>query len=448
MNPLEIEQYLIDWKKKEFPSALSRDLAISPTKKITVIIGPRRAGKTFFLYQIMREKIKDGAKKDDILFLNFENTRLFETTFKEIKNIIEIDQKLFPGKTKIIFLDEPQNITNWEVAVRELQDNNFNIYLSGSSSKLLSKEIATSLRGRSLSYLLLPFSFSEFLKSKSLNIDLPPSSSEKNVILSLLEEYLEFGGFPEITFEKNIETKQKIIEDYFELVVYKDLVERYKIKDALLIKWLLKYVSSCYSKEMSVNQIYLNLKSQGRKISKDELYNYISLLSDSFFVFYLPKFSWSVRKREPTQKIYLNDVGFAKISEISPDKGKKMENVVFLQLLRQKKPFEEFFYWKNVQQEEVDFVVKKKQTISQLIQVCYNLEDAETKSREIRSLLKAAQELKCAELVIITRDYEAEETAEWFGLKGKIKFMPLWKWLLRTLHNSSFHVQSSKENLK
>lgn len=430
MHQTEIEQYLTDWKKKELISVIPRTLQVPPTPKITVIIGPRRAGKTFFLYQQMSRLIKEGTKKEELLFLNFENTKLFDIKFKEIKPIIELDQKLFPAKTKILFLDEPQNVEHWEAAVRELHDDKYKIYLSGSSSKLLSKEIATSLRGRSLSYVLLPFSFSEFLNAKSITLNLPLSSEEIVQIKSLLEEYLELGGFPEIVLENNPETKQRIIEEYFELVIYKDLVERHKLKDALLVKWLLKYISSCYSKEMSVNQIYLTLKSQGRKVSKDEVYSYASLIGDSFFIFYLPKFNWSVKKRESIQKIYLCDTCFAKISEAGPSRGKKMENLIYLELLRRKKPLEELFYWKNVQQEEVDFVLKSKQRIQQLIQVCHNLEDFDTKKREIRSLLKAGQELKCQNLLIITHDYEAEEIVEWYELRGKVKFLPLWKWLL------------------
>ena len=435
MNQQEIEQYLIDFQKKELPEVIERELKIAETKKIKVIIGPRRAGKTFFLFQLMKHFIKKGFKKEDIIYLNFESTKLFDINFKEIKDIIELHKKLFSeSKNPYLFLDEPQNVKNWENAVRELYDEGYNLFITGSSSKLLSKEISTSLRGRSLSYLLLPFSFKEFIKFKKIELRGLLSSVEKTKIRSLLDEYLEFGGFPEIVFEENKDIKIKIAESYFDLTVYKDLVERYKIKDSLLMKWFIKSIASSYSKELSINKIYLTLKSQGRRVSKDELYSYYSMISDSIFAFYHQKFSKSVRKKEPLSKVYLCDNIFVKIIETDKFKGRKMENAVFLDLIRENQLSDKIFFWKNVQQEEVDFVIKENQSISQLIQVCYSLEDIETKQREIRALLNASKELKCKNLLVITENFEGDEPAEWFGLKEKIKFIPLWKWLLRESH--------------
>lgn len=433
MNQKEIEQYLIDFQKKELPTGIERELKIHPQKKIKVIMGPRRAGKSFLLYQIMNKLKKDNK---NILYLNFENTKLFGITFKEIREIIALNERLFPKQkdNPILFFDEPQNVELWERTVRELFDDEYNIFISGSSSKLLSKEIYTSLRGRSLSYLLLPFSFKEFLKAKNFNYSKLLSSEEKTRVLTFLDEYLEFGGFPEIVLENNKELKIKNIESYFDLTIYKDIIERHKIKDAILIKWFLRSVASCYSNELSINKIYLTLKSQGRKISKDELYNYSSIIEDSLFVFYLPKFSHSVRKREPINKVYICDVGFNKLIETNEDKGKKMENIVFLELQRRKIPAVELFYWKNVQQEEVDFVIKEKLQIKELIQVCKDIDNPETKQRETRALLKAGKELKCKNLLIITENYDSIEEAEWFNQKAKIKFMPIWKWLIENEH--------------
>ena len=432
MNSKEIEQYLIDVQKKELPDGIERELKVHPQEKIKVIMGPRRAGKSFFLYQIMNKLKKE---KKNILYLNFENTKLFGITFKEIGEIIALNKRLFPEQkdNPVLFFDEPQNVELWERTVREFFDEKYNIFISGSSSKLLSKEIYTSLRGRSISYLLLPFSFKEFLKAKNFNYSKLLGSEEKIKLLTFLDEYMEFGGFPEIVLEKNKELKIKNIESYFDLTVYKDIIERHKIKDAILVKWFLKTVASCYSNELSINKIYLTLKSQGRKISKNELYNYASIVEDSLFAFYLPKFSHSIRKREPVNKVYLCDIGFNKLIEANEDKGKKMENIVFLELQRRKIPAMELFYWKNISREEVDFVIKEKFQIKELIQVCCKI-DNDTKKREIRSLLKASKELKCKNLVIITEDYEGETEEEWLGLKGKINYIPLWKWLLENGH--------------
>lgn len=431
MNQKEVEQYLINFQKSEFPKLVERTLKVSPGKKICAIIGPRRAGKTSYLYQTMNSMIKEGKNKEDIIYLNFENTRLFDINFKEIKDVVDLHKRLFPkAKNPILFLDEPQNIQNWEKAARELYDEGYPIFVSGSSSKLLSKEIATSLRGRSISYLLLPFSFKEFLKVKEFPFSKLMSSSEKTKIFALLDEYLEFGGFPEIVLEQDKDTKLRILESYLDLTVYKDIAERHGIKDSLLIKWLIKTVASSYTKEISINKIYATLKSQGRKISKDELYTYASLLNDALFALYLPKFSWSVRKREPVNKVFLCDTGFVKLIETSKDTGKKMENAFYLEMLRRKSPIIEYFFWKNVQQEEVDLVIKEGTKITKLIQVSNKLNESETKGREIRALLKASKELKCKDLIVVTENYESEENAEWRGFKGRIKYIPLWKWLL------------------
>ena len=429
MIPEEIKSYIIDFQKKELPKLIKRELKIDGSNKIKSIIGPRRAGKTYFMYQKIEELISSGVKKENIIYLNFEDPILIDINFKEVNEIIKLHWQIYPQSTKTklhIFIDEPQNIKKWEIALRSLHDERFNIFLTGSSSKLLSKEIATSLRGRTLSYTLLPFSFKEFIRINSISIDTRPSSREKSILLNLLDEYLEFGGFPEISLEKDKETKLRIINEYFNLVIYRDIVDRYKIKNTYLIRWLIRSLIISFSKEFSIHKAYLVLKSKGVKVSKNTLYLYVSMLQDSLFVFFIEKYDHSIRKREfSINKPYLCDPCFTKLAEISKDKGKKMENVVFLELKRRKNILTEIFYWKNLNH-EVDFVVKQGPKIKQLIQVCHNIEDYDTRKRELRALLKASRELKCKELLIITYDYEAEERIK----SKKIKFIPLWKWLL------------------
>ena len=422
-----IREYLIDFQKKEFPQMIERELNVRDSGKIKTIIGPRRAGKTFFLYQKMREMLKKGVNKENLVYLNFEDPRLIDFDFKEIREIIKLQWQIFPSDGKLhVFIDEPQEIKRWDIAVRALHDEGFDIYISGSNSKLLSKEIATSLRGRTLSYMLLPFSFKEFLKLRGLVDFKIFSSKEKANLMNLLDEYIEFGGFPEIILEKDKENKNKIIQEYFNLIVYRDIVERYKIKNTELIRWLIKSLINSYSREFSINKLYLILKSKGMRLSKNSLYSYASMLQDSMFAFFLSKFDYSARKKEfSINKAYINDVGFSKILESSKDLGKRMENVVFLELERRRKTFVELYYWKNVLQEEVDFVVKERK-IKQLIQVCYDVDDYDTKKREMRSMLKASKELKCNNLLVITYDEDRNEIID-----GKnVRFVSLWKWLL------------------
>ncbi len=241
---------------------------------------------------------------------------------------------------------------------------------------------------------------------------------------------MEFGGFPEILIEKETESKIKIINEYFNSIVYKDIVERYKIKNIQLVRWLIKSLISSFSKEFSVHKIYLTLKGKSIKVSKNTLYSYLSMLEDSLFVFFVPKFGYSIRKKDLSiNKAYLCDVGFTKLTEIFKGKGDRIENIVFLELERRKKSLESISYWKNQQQEEVDFVVKRGAKTEQLIQVCYDITDIDTKKREIRALIKASTELKCSNLVVITENHEAVEKHN-----GKtVKIIPIWKWLISNL---------------
>lgn len=422
-----VKEYLIDFQKRELPDLTSREIKITSTKKIKSVIGPRRAGKTFFLFQEMKTLLDKGVKKENILYLNFEDPWLIEINFKEVREIIKLHWQLYPESSKEqlhIFIDEPQNVSGWEIAVRSLHDEGFDIFLTGSSSKLLSKEIATSLRGRTLSYTVLPFSFREFLKLKKAEFVIEKlSSKEKSALLSFVDEYLEYGGFPEIILEESVENKIKIIKEYFDLIVYRDIVERYSIKNTQLIRWLIKSLTASFSKEFSVHKVYTTLKSSGMKLSKNTLYSYLSMLEGSMFVFLIQKFKHSIRKNEfSINKAYLSDFFFAKLIEVSPDKGRRMENSVFLELKRKEN---EIFYWSDGNS-EVDFVVKQNTKIRQLIQVCFNIDEPETKKREVNALIKASKELKCENLLVITQDKEKTEILN----NKKIKYLPIWKWLL------------------
>ena len=431
METERVREYLLDFQKGELPEFTERALKVDGTRKIKSVIGPRRAGKTYFMFQKIKEIIKSGAKKENILYLNFEDPRLIDVNFKEIMDVVKVHWQLYPFSTKgllHVFIDEPQNVSSWEVAARALHDNGFDVFLSGSSSKLLSREISTSLRGRTLSYMLLPFSFKEFLKAKNANLDAGRlSSREKSVLLSLLDEYLEFGGFPEVVLEKSRENKIRILNEYFNMIVYRDVIERHKVKNISLIKWLIQSLTSSFSKEFSVHKVYLTIKSKGVKVSKNTLYSYLSMLEDSVFAFFVPKFGYSVRKREfSINKAFLCDIGFAKLVGTSEDRSRKMENIVFLELERRRGLMSSVGYWKNQQQEEVDFVIKTGMRAEQLIQVCSDISSANVKKREVRALVKAGKELKCRNMLVVTGDYEGEEK---YG-GAKIMFMPLWKWLL------------------
>ena len=420
MQPSTVKDYIIEWIKKEPAKGIHRELEVPKREdKVISIIGPRRAGKTYYFYQLLRESKKNS------LYLNFEDTRLMDITFKEIRDLTRFYTEITGNVPTTLFFDEIQNVKNWEIAIRELLDiQHYNLFVTGSSSKLLSKEIATQLRGRTFSYLLLPFSFREFLKAKNVSTE-HLTMDETAKIRNLLRNYLEFGGFPEVVLEET--EKERILKEYFEMILFKDIVERHKLKNISLARFLLFFCLQNFSKEFSINKIIKSLKSQ--KFGKNTLYTYIDKIQDSVVLFVLNRFSQKVYQRERwPKKIYLCDTGLTKVVRFSEDIGKLMENTVFLELLRltNKKPLLEIYYWKNHQQAEVDFILKEGTKIQKLIQVTYASSKDEVEKREIKSLLKASEQIKCKDLLTITWNYE--DTSK---INNKIiKFTPLWKWLL------------------
>jgi predicted AAA+ superfamily ATPase len=417
-----------DFQEFRLPNLVERDIKIEtdlPIKRVISIIGPRRAGKTYFIFQTIKNLLERNVEKKRILYVNFESDLLIGCNTSDLRNMIEIFYEIYPenkNKKVYLFLDEVQNIANWEKFIRGIIDSeNIQVFVSGSSSKLLSKEIATSLRGRTLSYYVYPFSFKEFLKAKDFKVEKYFSSSQKAKLLNFLEKYMK-GSYPEtIFFEKE---KEKILKEILDVTIYRDVVERFKVKNVKVLKLLLKgLVSSTY---FSVHGFYNYLKSLGMKVSKNTIYKYAEYFSDSLVLYTLKKYSKSYKEIEQTiPKIYFVDNGLLVINGIE-SLSRLMENAVFLELIRRNfTPNSNLFYFSS-NHKEVDFVLKEKEKITQLIQVCYDIEDFNTKKRELNALAKAGIELKCNDMLVITWDYENIEKYK----KKKIRFLPLWKWLL------------------
>jgi len=415
-----VRDYIVEWMKREIVKGVSRELEVPRRKdRVISVIGPRRAGKTYYFYQLM------GEDRANSLYLNFEDTRLMDVTFKDIRDLIRIYIEAAGKAPRNIFFDEVQNVKNWELAIRELLDlQHYNMFVTGSSSKLLSREIATQLRGRTFFYLLLPFSFREFLRAKNVFTE-KMTMDEAAKIRGYLKEYLEFGGFPEVVFEEA--EKERILKEYFEMILFRDIVERHKLKNISLARFLLSFLLQNFSKEISVNKILKSLSSQ--RFGKNTLYSYIDKIQDSVALFVLNRFSLRVYQRESwPKKIYLCDTGLTKVVRFSEDIGKLMENCVFLELLRltNKKPMLEIYYWKNHEGAEVDFLLKEGVEIKELIQVTYASGRDEIDEREVKSLLKASKETGCKNLRIITWNYEGIDKID----NRTIKFTPLWRWLI------------------
>jgi len=407
----EYESLKLEIFQRELKVPLDSDFIIS-------IIGPRRAGKTYFLLSL-NQKVKDG------IYLNFEDTRLMNVSFKEVREVIRIFIELYGRSPAYLFFDEIQNLSKWESVVRELHDTKkYKIFITGSSSKLLSKEIATQLRGRTLSFILLPFSFREFLGFQNFELEKFLAKDEEARVKNLLREYLEFGGFPDVV---KSEEKIRILKEYSDLILFRDFIERHKIRNFDLARVLHAFTIQNFSKEISIRSVFNRISNV--KVSKDTVYEYISKLEDTMFFFFLRRFSEKAHMRELwPKKIYLCDTGIAKTLRFSPDYGRLMENAVFIELLRRKNinPLIETYYLK-INSKEVDFVVKEGLNIKQLIQVTYASSKDEIKE-DAKSLLKVYELFKKdkPELLIITWDYE--DVLKKNSLE--IKCIPLWKWLL------------------
>ena len=411
----------------EVPSKFfERDIEIPMySGKIISLIGVRRSGKTSLLFNLIGKLEKEGVELKKVLYLNFEDERL-DFKADELDLILQSYRELYPDlglKECYLFFDEIQNVENWERFIRRIYDSvTKNIFITGSNSKFLSTDIATSLRGRTLCYEVFPLSFKEYLRFNNVSIDLYSTKALAR-INSFLLKYLDNGGFPEVVHYDD-SLREKILQEYFNVMIYRDLVERYEIKNTSVLKFFIKRILASATKQLSVHTIYNELKSSGFKIGKNLLYEYLDACQRIYLAFVLKKYAHKLVSRElGERKVYSIDNGLlnAVSFKFSDDKGKAMEQAVFLELKRKGK---EIYFYKE--RYECDFVVKEGNSISEIIQVAYNLSDEKTKKREIRGVVDACKTFDKKSGIIITneaiQDFEVD--------KIKIQVVPLYQWLL------------------
>lgn len=424
-------------KKKQLLKQIIRDFHLSEnfdvkprniqppidTKKIISLIGVRRCGKTSIFYHMINQLI-EKIEKTKILFLNFEDER-FELNSDELDLILQAYMELYPSyklSECYFFFDEIQNIPNWEKFIRRMYDTiSKNIFITGSNSKLLSSEIATSLRGRTLNFEIFPLSFKEYLSFKDIEVDFY-SSKSLAFIKNAQESFLKNGSFPEILFLEEIYAN-KTLQEYFNVLLYKDLAERYNITNTVALKFFLKRIISSSTKQISINKIFNELKSSGIKIGKNTLYEFLEYVQNIYLALTLQKYDNSLINKElGEKKIYSIDIGLNNATEFrfSDDIGKSLENAVFLELKR--KEFDIYYY--RTSKSECDFLVFDKNTISDVIQVTFDMSDENTKSREIKGLIEACKNFDLKSGTIITFDSEDELIEN--GIK--IKIIPFYKW--------------------
>lgn len=425
-----LSQLIDDFYERNLPDLVTRDKEFSEVRgKADVIIGMRRSGKTWFCYQKIKELMASGIKKEEIIYLNFEDDRLLEFNVDHFQEILDVYFGKYPEHRNAqcyFFFDEIQRIDQWEMFIRRLLDTeNIKIFITGSSSKLLGSEISTSLRGRSLAIEMLPFSFKEFLKFHGLFPEKPKTFGLNTaaILRKAAKDYLEIGGFPEAQ-KLDVNLRIEVLQGYIDSVSLKDIVERHKVSNILVLKYLVHHIMNSAGSQFSVNKFFNTMKRMSIKCTKNSLYEYLDHLTDAFLFYKVPIHSRSEKSRiiNPP-KIYTIDTGLlnAMTFRNSSNYGQLLETMVFMQLRRGAYDVE---YVATKDGREVDFFTRHRISgETQLIQVCWEMSDKKTFEREIRGLKSAMDELALATGTIVTWD---DETV----IEDKIKVVPVWKWLL------------------
>lgn len=403
------------WKKRLINIPLN-------TNKIISIIWPRRSGKSYLLFNIINNLISNWTNITDIIYINFEDERI-NISGENMQIIIDAYLELYNEKklgNTYIFFDEIQNIDGWEKFVRRVYDNySQNIFITWSNAKLLSKEIATSLRWRSLSYEVLPLNFEEFIsfkKDEKINIH---STVWKANILTLQKEFITWWWFPEI-INYTDDIKLKTLQEYFDVMIYNDIIERYKLKDITLLKLFIKQLIQSTTKEYSINKLWNSLKTNWFKFDKNNLYDFIDYIDNIYFWKSISKYDYSLSK-QTLKKIYLFDNWFLSwlSFSFSDNYWKLLENSVFVELYR--RFWDNIFFLKNWT--ETDFFVNTEK--NKVFQVCYDL-NWENYDREIWWCIDAMKKYEISESYIITFEQEKTVSLEW----KNIKILPFYKWIL------------------
>jgi len=426
-----IKTMILDFQETRMETGVPRRLRIDVVHgKASVCIGVRRGGKSTYLFQIIERLQESGVPREDILYLNFFDDRLHNLRQDSLGLITEAYYSLYPEKkntTKVYcFFDEIQAVPRWETFIdRLMRTEKCEVYLTGSSARMLSKEIATQMRGRALSWEMFPFSFREFLDYKGIQGLGTLSTKKRLFVQKAFEEYWETGGFPEVAgIGRNL--RIKIHQEYFHAILFRDLVERHDISHPKavidLAHWLIDNTASLYS----VNSLTGYLKSLGHKAPKSAVSDYLEWFEDAYFLFTVRIFDASLaRSNTNPKKVYCID--HALVNSVSPgilvNSGHLLENLVFTEL-RRFQP--EIYYYKTKSGREVDFIVPMRGRRRMLVQVCESLADPQTLKRETTALSDAMSELGVKSGTIVTMNEEERINTG----AGTIKVLPAWRFLL------------------
>lgn len=387
-----------------------------------VLIGVRRAGKSFMLYQQIQDNLKKGITWDSMLYINFEDERLIGMTAQELNLILEV-HGMMSAQRPILFLDEIQNIEGWDKFARRLADNKYRVYITGSNAKMLSSDVATTLGGRYITKHILPYSFSEYLSANNIPYDDMniATTSGRADVQRYFAEYFRFGGFPE---GAQLASKRDYLNSVYQKIYIGDIATRNKIDNLFSLRILFRKMAESVKQPTSFTRLSNIIASTGAKLGKATIINYIEYSKDAFLIYPIKNIADNLTNRETNPKYYFVDNGIISILALDIDTS-LLENMVAMELIRRYGIDERvFFYNRNI---EVDFYIPDA---ALAIQVSYNPHKTdETWQRESTALIKFTKVLDCQRLLILS--YDTEETVE---VNGKtIEVMPVWKWLIQDL---------------
>lgn len=418
---------------RAIPEMTMRQISIPDiANKAIVAIGMRRSGKTTWLHQRQREYLQQGYSQENLIFFNFEDERLQDFPVSQLQTILDTQNRLFPyqgEKKRVLFFDEIQVVAGWEAFIRRLLDEGeYEIYLSGSSAKLLSRDIASSMRGRGWEVEIFPFSFQEVLLHKALTSkkDVEHFTKKQRAEMDrYFEDYLVIGGLPEAQGLSRIDRFQ-LLQGYVDALLMRDIVDRYHITNPIALRWLVRRLMSSPGGLFSISKFTADLKSQGISVGKETLFEYLDHLEDAYLLETVSIATDSIKRKQVNpRKIYPIDPGFIPVFDRSGkgNSGHALETAVYLHLRRQKA---DIAYVKTANGFEVDFLARYAEGGEVLIQVCLSLEDPHTLQREIRALTEASGEHPHASLLLITA-YAASPDLD---IPNNITVKPAWEWMM------------------
>lgn len=426
-----IRSIILDFQELLLDTGVPRRLRIETVRgKASVCIGARRGGKSTYLFQVIQRLLDAGIPRQNILYVNFFDDRLHGLHRENLGVIADAYYSAYPekkhGETVYCFFDEIQAVRGWEPFVNRLmRTENCEVYLTGSSARMLSKEIATQMRGRALSWELFPFSFREFLDSKAVEHEGYLSTKKQLLVRKAFEDYWQTGGFPEVT-DLSRHLRIKTHQEYFQTILYRDVVERHDVSHPRAAADLAHRLIDNAASPYSVNSLTGYLKSLGHKIPKASVADYVQWFEDAYFLFTVRIFDPSAARRDTNPKrIYCVDHAMVSsvASGILVNSGHLLENLVFA-ALRRLHP--EIYYYKTRSGREVDFIVPARSRPCMLVQVCESLASPQTRKRETAALSEAMAELGLKTGIIVTRSAQERIAAE----AGTIEVLPAWRFLL------------------